>query len=237
MYSVFPSLFPLASMTSAYADSTISGQVVVWILFLGSAIAWTIMLQKGAQLSLAKRSAQKFMTAFRAHEDPLGLYAEEKSFPGAPMDAVYQRGCRGLFAELEAGAETNETPRLTPGGFESVRAAVECAVADEILELEEWMGGLAIAVSAAPFMGLLGTVWGVMDAFGGMAKAGNAALSAVAPGISGALLTTIVGLFVALPSMVGYNLLSAKIRTLSVKLDNFAQEFVSSVKSRYANEA
>jgi biopolymer transport protein ExbB/TolQ len=76
-----------------------------------------------------------------------------------------------------------------------------------------------------------------MDAFAGMAASGNAALSAVAPGISGALLTTIVGLLVALPSMIGYNLLSSKIRKISVKMDNFAQEYISAIQNSYVIEA
>ena len=98
------------------------------------------------------------------------------------------------------------------------------------------MGLLATAVSAAPFLGLLGTVWGVMDTFSGMSSAGNAALSAVAPGISGALLTTIIGLIVALPSMIGYNLLSSEIRRISVQMDHFAQELVSVIQNNYVSE-
>lgn len=98
------------------------------------------------------------------------------------------------------------------------------------------MGMLATAVSAAPFLGLLGTVWGVMDAFSGMAQSGSAALSAVAPGISGALLTTIIGLLVALPSMIGYNGLSSRIRRLAVEMDNFAQEFITAIQNEYVIE-
>jgi biopolymer transport protein ExbB/TolQ len=96
------------------------------------------------------------------------------------------------------------------------------------------MGVLATAVSACPFLGLLGTVWGVMDAFGGMATSGAAMLSAVAPGISGALLTTVVGLIVALPSSIGYNMLTSRIRRLAVQMDNFSQEFVASVQQHYS---
>jgi biopolymer transport protein ExbB/TolQ len=92
-------------------------------------------------------------------------------------------------------------------------------------------------VSASPFLGLLGTVWGVMEAFGGMAASGSAMLSAVAPGISGALLTTVVGLLVALPSAIGYNLLTNKIRRISVQMDNFAQEFISETQNAYVIEA
>ena len=120
---------------------------------------------------------------------------------------------------------------FTSSQLESIRAAVDCSVADQALELEDQMGLLATAVSAAPFLGLLGTVWGVMDAFSGMADSGSAALSAVAPGISGALLTTIIGLIVALPSMIGYNLLSSKIRHIAVQMDNFSQEFVSKISN------
>ena len=95
------------------------------------------------------------------------------------------------------------------------------------------MGFLATAVTTAPFLGLLGTVWGVMAAFGGMAAQKSAQLSAVAPGISSALLTTVVGLLVALPSAIGYNLLSNQIRQLCVKTDNFAQELVSDIETHY----
>ena len=98
------------------------------------------------------------------------------------------------------------------------------------------MGILATAVSASPLLGLLGTVWGVLDAFGAMAVAGAANLSAVAPGISAALLTTVVGLLVAIPSAIGYNVLTSKIRELAVQMDNFAQEFVAELQRRFVQQ-
>ena len=120
--------------------------------------------------------------------------------------------------------------------MEGVRNAVERTVADQVLVLEGRMSILATAVTASPFLGLLGTVWGVMAAFGGMATSGSAQLSAVAPGIAGALLTTVVGLLVALPSAIGYNILTARIRTLHVETDNFAQEFIAEVQRHYLSE-
>ena len=98
------------------------------------------------------------------------------------------------------------------------------------------MGLLATAVTAAPFLGLLGTVWGVMEAFSGMAATGSPMLSAVAPGISGALLTTVVGLLVALPSSIGYNMLSNKIRRFCVEMDNFSQELNQDVERYFLHE-
>jgi len=122
---------------------------------------------------------------------------------------------------------------LNPLQFEAVRNTTERNVADQGLLLENNMGILATAVSASPFLGLLGTVWGVMDAFGSMAMTGSAQLSAVAPGIAGALLTTVVGLLVALPSAIGYNMMTNRIRELQVQTDNFSQEFVASVQRTF----
>ena len=98
------------------------------------------------------------------------------------------------------------------------------------------MGFLATAVSSAPLLGLLGTVWGVMESFGGMAITGAPTLAAVAPGISGALLTTVVGLLVALPSAIGFNWITNRIRSLCVQMDNFAQEFTADVQRHLGAE-
>jgi biopolymer transport protein TolQ len=120
--------------------------------------------------------------------------------------------------------------KLSERHISSVKGAAERTVADQALLLENHMGLLATAASTAPFLGLLGTVWGVMESFGNMASSGPALLSDVAPGISGALLTTVVGLLVALPSSIGYNMLSDRIRRLTVLMDNFAQELVSDLE-------
>jgi biopolymer transport protein ExbB/TolQ len=92
---------------------------------------------------------------------------------------------------------------------------------------------LSTAVSGAPFLGLLGTVWGVMDAFGGIARAGTPNLAAMAPGVSGALITTVIGLLVAIPAMFGYNFLVVSLRTVTVQAENFAAELASEIEHRY----
>ena len=95
---------------------------------------------------------------------------------------------------------------------------------------------MATAVTACPFLGLLGTVWGVMDAFSGMAVAGSAQLSAVAPGIAAALLTTVVGLLVALPSAIGYNILTSRVRELQVRTENFSQELIADIQRNFLRD-
>ena len=99
------------------------------------------------------------------------------------------------------------------------------------------MGVLATAVTASPFLGLLGTVWGVMESFSAMAKTGSVQLSAVAPGIAGALLTTVIALLVALPSAIGYNMLTTRVKELHVQTDNFAQELIAEVQRHYRKDA
>jgi biopolymer transport protein TolQ len=242
------SSLPIADISGAFIDSTAPGKVIVILLFLGSAWAWTIMVTKGWQLKFASEATKDLLEAFRSERNPTALFTKREEYPGTPLNTIYRAGCNALGGELQAhgidpddllmGEMTSEAHRrLSLNQLETLRAVVDRNVADEALNLEDQMGMLATAVSAAPFLGLLGTVWGVMDAFSGMAASGSAALSAVAPGISGALLTTIVGLLVALPSMIGYNLLSSKIRHISVQMDNFAQEFVSEVQNTYVIEA
>ncbi|MEI6891981.1 MAG: MotA/TolQ/ExbB proton channel family protein [Pontiella sp.] len=239
---------PIADVSSAFWDSTLPGKSIVIMLFIGSAMAWTIMYTKGAQLRYASRMTDIFLESFRAEEFPTTLFAKREEYVGTPLNTIYNAGCTALGRELQAhgidpeevlmgDSASDEHRRLSLSQLEALRSVVDRNVADEALNLEDQMGLLATAVSAAPFLGLLGTVWGVMDAFTGMAESGSAALSAVAPGISGALLTTIVGLIVALPSMIGYNLLTARIRRISVQMDNFAQEFISGIQNSYVIEA
>ncbi len=239
---------PIADMATAFRDSTLVGKAIVVFLFMGSAAAWTIMWTKGRQLRAVERAAADFLATFRTTPYPEVLAARQEEHPETPMEAIYREGCRALHGEWRAAGVDPENPlavgatpdaprHLGSNQIETLRSVVDRSVAEEALRLEDQMGMLATAVSAAPVLGLLGTVWGVMDAFSGMAQAGSAVLSAVAPGISGALLTTIIGLIVALPSMIGYNLLSAKIRRISVQMDNFAQELISRIQTAYVMEA
>ncbi len=117
--------------------------------------------------------------------------------------------------------------------MEHVKRTLENTVAQESLKLESGLILLAIAVSGAPFLGLLGTVWGVMSTFGHIAQEGSATLSAMAPGVAAALITTVGGLLVAIPSMFAYNWLVHNLRAATVELDNFAQELVSKMETEY----
>jgi biopolymer transport protein ExbB/TolQ len=218
-------------------QSNFAGKVIVVVLFIGSILAWSLMLTKLKDLREARRASAAFLRAYRREAHPATLFLRRQSFDASPLFRIYEKACQALGAEFEAaGSDAADlfrggvgTPnrRLSEHQLRGVQNAAERTSADEGLLLENRMGLLATATTTAPFLGLLGTVWGVMDSFGGMAVKGSAMLSAVAPGISGALLTTVIGLLVALPSAIGYNVLSDLIRRLTVQMDNFAQELTS----------
>jgi len=216
----------------AFRQSNAIGKAIVFLLLAGSVIVWTIMITKWRELREARLQADRFLRAYREASHPIMLFhaAPPHGAGEGPLRELYALACRTLGASLEtdraarARFEAGERFTLSEGQISAVRNAVERAVADQALALESNMGLLANASSTAPFLGLLGTVWGVMEAFGAMSTGGSALLSDVAPGISGALLTTVVGLLVALPSSFGYNTLSTGVRRLVVQLDNFAQE-------------
>lgn len=230
---------PLASIVLSFNQSTSSGKMIVLILFASSIGAWTVMITKFVQLSRARAASVRFLRAFRHEPDPAGLYLRRERMPETPLNTLYEAACGALGRELgpAGGSAADGFPDAQPLAahqIESIRAVLDRTLADEALRLEDRMGLLATAVSACPFLGLLGTVWGVMDSFGGMAISGAATLAAVAPGISGALLTTVIGLLVALPSSIGYNMLTSRIRYLAVQMDNFSQELLAALQQRFS---
>ena len=132
-------------------------------------------------------------------------------------------------------ARLETAPKISPAQMRVVTTAMERAVGETALRLESQMILLATAVSGAPFLGLLGTVWGVMDTFSDVAAAGSANLAAMAPGVSAALITTVTGLLVAIPAMFGYNFLVTTLRGMIVELDNFAAELASEFEHKYVD--
>lgn len=234
---------PIGGAFFALSQSNSAGKVIVLILFVGSILTWTVMVAKIRELSAAKRSSVRFIAAYRGEKHPLSLFAASQQYVGSPLDAVYEATCSALGSELGENGEADgreriaQVRRLADGVMTCVRNVAVRTTADQSLILEENMGFLATATTTAPFLGLLGTVWGVMEAFGGMAMTGSAMLSDVAPGISGALLTTVVGLLVALPSAIGYNMLSDQIRRMCVMMDNFSQELIGDIERHYLHGA
>jgi biopolymer transport protein TolQ len=220
-----------------YQLSDAVGKGIVLLLLVFSVFTWTIMIDKGILLYRARRSSLLFSWLFREKKYPLALYKKSNELKG-PVARVYQTGADELLSFYEIPPEFSElygtqkapVKKLSTAQIETLRSSLERSVSDQIIKLEDKMGLLSTAVSVSPLLGLFGTVWGIMMAFCAMTLQGKADIAAMAPGISSALLTTVVGLVVAIPSLVGFNLITNTIRQMTVTMDNFVEEFMSKVK-------
>lgn len=240
---LIPEFLASGGLVFAFEHATIAGKLVLLLLAIASIFSWSIMITKLRVIQFARKQNSRFLPAFRQDRQPLRLFEKNARFPGSPVFNVYRAGCQELAFHLLGSAEIDETFRgrlemadkISPAQMGAVNAAMERAVGETALELESQMILLATAVSGSPFLGLLGTVWGVMDAFAGVAMANSATLSAMAPGVSGALITTVVALCVAIPAMFGYNFLVTSIRAIIVEMDNFAAELASEFEHKYVD--
>lgn len=209
---------PGTSVVGYFLQSNTAGQVIVVILIMLSLVAWTIMLGKYRDLRQLEAGNGRYESLLAKQRSLLDL---DPDLPdGSPYSELVQSALESFY---HYGADLNDpdTHRaaLRMGHVEN---ALQRGVAAQTVHYESRMVLLGSIVTGAPFLGLLGTVWGVMDAFGAMAGTGSASLHALAPGVSGALLTTVAGLLVAIPAAFGYNYLLQQSRTAIVELENFA---------------
>ena len=230
-----------AGIVYAFWHSNMAGKAVIALLVMGSIFSWSVMVSKFYMVRRARIETRRFLKRFRTARKPLAIYQTREAYPGSPAYAVYLAGCKELTFHLLGTTEIDDTfstrvaeaDRISPVAMNAVRSALEREVGEQALRMEDRMTVLATAVSGAPFLGLLGTVWGVMDTFSAIAEQGSASLTTMAPGVSGALITTVTGLCVAIPAMFGYNFLVVTLRGMTVELDNFAAELASAFEHRY----
>jgi biopolymer transport protein ExbB/TolQ len=227
---------PETQLHYVLSRATVEARVILVVLALFSVFAWYMMLFKGMQMRRAKKLNQYFDSEFRAQKSVLAIFERKLDVFGCPFFAVYQEGCQELNARLKSAAGSLRQPSLSLKSMEHIKRTVESAVARESIKLESGLILLASAVSGGPFLGLLGTVWGVMDTFANVGQKQIAELVTMAPGVSAALVTTVAGLVVAIPSMFGYNFLVHSLRVQTVELDNFAQELASKMEVEYLKE-
>ena len=217
----------------ALSHATLEGKITIGVLLLFSLVSWTVIVNKFRQLAKAKKRNAMFLGYYSKSKSPLVIFNKGpiKQLQGSPMYELYYGGCE----ELKAQQEKYGTDKVPHHGMSAIRIALERVLGEAAVGLESGMIVLATAISGGPFIGLLGTVWGVMDTFGGVATAGSANLAAMAPGVSAALITTVTGLLVAIPAMFGYNFLVTSIRAMVVEMDNFAAELASEFEHKYVD--
>ncbi len=224
----------------AFRQSDGFGKAVVAALCLLSMYTWGVMVGKLTDLGGIRHHHRLFLRFYRGTAHPAAAHLGERALPKAlPMAAIYTEATRELLSTLHRMGVSDEALRAWHAGeigsrlgateLAAIRGTAERILAEQQLLVEQRMSRIATATTAAPSLGLLGTVWGVMVAFMAMGAGGPTVLSAVAPGISGALLTTVVGLAVAIPSAVGYNVLADKVREIVVEMENFIDEYMADI--------
>jgi biopolymer transport protein ExbB/TolQ len=228
----------LAANAAVYAiqNATTEGKATVIVLLGLSLFSWTIILTKFRQLLIARKAAKKFFDAYASTRDPLDIKKRGEEFDGAPAYALYERGAEELAYQLEKNPVTVKGERrISPSSFEAVKVVLEEAAAAQAMALEKGMIVLSTAVAGGPFIGLLGTVWGVMSTFAGIAESNSASLTAMAPGVAAALVATVTGLLVAIPAMFAYNFMVTSIRAITQELDGFASRYANQIEHAYVD--
>lgn len=206
-----------SSLTDYFFQSNFAGQVIVVILIGFSLLAWGAMFCKKADLSEIKKQNAAAARAL-ARSDSVAEAAAARGLAG-PYAAII----RDAAAALEqSGAKNAASSDDKNSAMTFVDNALQRSLSRQLMKYESNMILLGTVISGAPFLGLLGTAWGVMDCFGSMSAQASVTLQQLAPGVAGALLTTVAGLFVAIPAVFGYNYLTSKSRELITETENFA---------------
>jgi len=204
-------------------------KTVLFILLLFSVLSWAVILSKWRVIKRARAQGERFVRAFRKAQRLQDIAAVVDQFRPSPLVGVFD-GAVGEFRRQMG----------TTGGIHSlvsIQRAMQIASSEEITRLERNVPWLAITAAVTPFIGLFGTVWGIIDAFHGLGTAGAATLRAVAPGISEALITTAAGLAAAIPAVIAYNLIIGSIREMAARNDDFALEMMNLIERQQAPAA
>ena len=196
---------------------------VLIILLIASICSWAIMISKWRRFGRARRQSQGFLRAFRKSGRLSEIAAIAGSFKPSPLVSV--------FNEINDEYQRQSGGRGTPRNPTALERAAQTASSEALTAMESRMTWLATIANGATFVGLFGTVMGIIDAFHGLGTAGAATLRAVAPGISEALITTAAGLFVAIPALVGYNQLTAQLRDFAARMDDFGRELLNAIEN------
>ena len=227
--NVFPSLLASAiggEISGLIETSGLVAKAVLVILLLFSILSWAIIFSKWGLFRRARVQSNRFMRMFRKSERLNDVAAVVEQFKPSPLVAVFE----GAYSELRKQA-------AYPLRMAALQRTTQIASSEELTRLESRLPWLATVGVVSPFIGLFGTVWGIIDAFHGLGTAGSATLRAVAPGISEALITTAAGLFAAIPAVIAYNLFTQHIREFGARMDDFSLELINEIERAQAAAA
>ncbi|MEJ0061820.1 MAG: protein TolQ [Alphaproteobacteria bacterium] len=221
------------SIIGLFSHADIIGKCVMLGLLALSVVTWAIIFDKGVKLGRLKRKALYFEERFWSGHSLDTLYDKIGKRPGDPMQSVFAAGMKEWRTAAEKGGLATAQSRTSLQS--RIDRVMSVVIGREMAQIETWMTFLASVSSVAPFVGLFGTVWGIMRSFIGIAAAQNTSLAVVAPGIAEALLATAVGLIAAIPATAAYNKFSTELGRYGDRLENFASDF-SALLSRNLEE-
>jgi biopolymer transport protein TolQ len=213
-----------------FAQTGLVARIVLLLLLAFSVFSWAIIFHKHRSFKAARRDSREFLRIFRQSKKLSDIRASCKSLKASPLVEVFLAGYREIESQAVAG-ENPGKPRIR--SLDAVQRALQIAASAELTRMEQWLSWLATTGSVTPFIGLFGTVWGIIDAFRGLGTAGTASLRSVAPGISEALVTTAAGLFAAIPAVVAYNQFVQRIKEFGALMDDFALEFLNMTERHF----
>jgi biopolymer transport protein TolQ len=206
------------------SDTGAVAKFVLLTLLAFSIISWAIILTKWSLLNRARLQSGRFLRAFRRAQRLQDIAAVADQFRPSPLVGVFEGGFQEYKRQLSS-------PAASLHSLTAVQRGMQIGASEEISRLERNVPWLAITAAVTPFIGLFGTVWGIIDAFHGLGTAGAATLRAVAPGISEALITTAAGLAAAIPAVIAYNLIGNSIRTFAARGDDFSLEILNAIEN------
>jgi len=214
-------------------------QFVLLLLLFFSVVSWAIILMKYRIIKRSRRENEMFLDRYMKINKLSEVFPESKKFRYSQIAEVFRAGYTELVKvagiRKEDFSDTDAKPPWPPEirGLDNIERALNRACDSETTKLESSLGFLATAGSSCPFIGLFGTVWGIMNAFRGIGVKGSAALAVVAPGISEALIATAAGLAAAIPAVIFYNYYINQVKIMSVEIDSFSSEFLNIVERYY----
>ncbi|MGI8746453.1 MAG: MotA/TolQ/ExbB proton channel family protein [Bryobacteraceae bacterium] len=192
---------------------------IMVLLLLFSLLSWAVIFSKWNVFRQARIANRQFLRAFRKATGLESVSIASEQFRSSPLVAVFDFGYSEMDRQLKArGAVTNKL---------ALERTLQLGMSEEVTKLERNMNLLATTATVSPFIGLFGTVWGIIDAFQGLGAVGAASLRAVAPGISEALITTALGLAAAIPAAIFYNLFGGSIKEFGARMEDFSLEFMN----------
>ncbi len=214
-----------STLLSLLLESGPIGQFVILLLIVMSVLSWAVAFSKYSALKNAVRQNLTFLKAFRRVGKLADMNAASEQYRPAPMVTVFDYGYE------EVARQVNTYGRIV--NPDSIERALALAASEETSRLRRSLSLLATTASSAPFIGLFGTVWGVLEAFRGLGQAGGATLRAVAPGIAEALIATAFGLFAAIPALIFFNIFSGQVREVRTRMNDFGLEFFNLAERDY----